>query len=214
MKTWWINIFTFFEMLAPSPASTPQTHTRQQKRLSLLNDFCPSPPPAHTNFFPIPITTNAQVFLSHNCPKIKENPKVLKVHINRIQLYPKKSMQTKAITWMCWLQEPFAFHYLQVSRVSLSLKTRTRKIYRHCFLILWRSAELFNEILPQNASSTGGLWGGGGEWTIGRRWGHNRGEINKIVVDNSKMVMYCQRTAKTCEGNENRKHLNLSPTKP
>ena len=44
---------------------------------------------------------------------------------------------------------------------------------------------------------------GEGEWTIGRRWGHNRGEVNKVVVDNSKMVMYCQRTAKTCEGNEN-----------
>ena len=55
---------------------------------------------------------------------------------------------------------------------------------------------------------------GGGGWTIERRWGHNRGEIDKVVVDNSKMVMYCQRTAKTCEGNENRKHLNLSPTKP
>ena len=70
------------------------------------------------------------------------------------------------------------------------------------------------KFLPQKVSSTGGLWGGGGEWTIGRRWGHNRGEINKVVVDNSKMVMYCQRTVKTCEGNENRKHLNLSPTKP
>ena len=34
------------------------------------------------------------------------------------------------------------------------------------------------------------------------RWGHNRGEVKKVVVDNSKMVMYCQRTAKTCEGNE------------
>ena len=43
---------------------------------------------------------------------------------------------------------------------------------------------------------------------------HNRGEVNKVVVDNSKMVMYCQRTAKTCEGNENCKHLNFSPTKP
>ena len=56
--------------------------------------------------------------------------------------------------------------------------------------------------------------GEGGGWTIGGRWGHSRGEVNKVVVDNSKMVMYCQRTAKTCEGNENRKHLNLSPTKP
>ena len=44
-------------------------------------------------------------------------------------------------------------------------------------------------------------------------WGHNRGEIKKVVVDNSKMVMYCQRTAKTCEENENRKHLNFSPNK-
>ena len=56
--------------------------------------------------------------------------------------------------------------------------------------------------------------GWGGELTIGGRWGHNRGEVNKVVVDNSKMVMYCQRTAKTCEENKNRKHLNFSPTKP
>ena len=62
---------------------------------------------------------------------------------------------------------------------------------------------------------------GEGGWTIGEegRWtigegGHNRGEVNKVVVDNSEMVMYCQRTAKTCEGNENRKHLNFSLTKP
>ena len=48
----------------------------------------------------------------------------------------------------------------------------------------------------------------------GEGGGHNRGEVNKVVVYNSKMVMYCQRTAKTCEGNENRKHLNFSPTKP
>ena len=50
---------------------------------------------------------------------------------------------------------------------------------------------------------------GEGEWTIGRRWGHNRGEVNKVVVDNSKMVMCCQWTARTCEGNENRKILML-----
>ena len=31
----------------------------------------PTSMPAHTTFFPIPITTNAKVFLSHNCPKIK-----------------------------------------------------------------------------------------------------------------------------------------------
>ena len=28
---------------------------------------------------------------------------------------------------------------------------------------------------------------GEGEWTIGRRWGLNRGEVNKVVVDNSKI---------------------------
>ena len=55
---------------------------------------------------------------------------------------------------------------------------------------------------------------GEGEWTIGWRWGHNRGEVNKVVVDNSKMVMYCQRTAKTCEGNDNCEKLNFSQTKP
>ena len=37
------------------------------------------------------------------------------------------------------------------------------------------------------------------------------GEVITVVVDNSKMVMYCQRTAKACEGNENR---NKAPTKP
>ena len=31
-------------------------------------------------------------------------------------------------------------------------------------------------------------WGVGG-LTIGGRWGHNRDEVNKVVVDNSKMVM-------------------------
>ena len=39
--------------------------------------------------------------------------------------------------------------------------------------------------------------GEGGGWTIGGRWGHSRGEVNKVVVDNSKMVMYWQRTAAT-----------------
>ena len=48
-----------------------------------------------------------------------------------------------------------------------------------------------------------GRFVGEGGWTLGGRGGgHNRGEVNKIFVDNSKMVMYCQRTAKTCEGNE------------
>ena len=57
-----------------------------------------------------------------------------------------------------------------------------------------------------------GGWTLGGErgWTLwGRGGGHNRGEVNKIVVDNSKMVMCCQRTARTCEGNGNRKILML-----
>ena len=56
--------------------------------------------------------------------------------------------------------------------------------------------------------------GGGMDNRGGGEGGHNRGEVNKVVVDNSEMVMYCQRTAKTCEGNENRKHLNFSLTKP
>ena len=30
--------------------------------------------------------------------------------------------------------------------------------------------------------------GGGGGWTIWTRWGHSRGEVKKVVVDNSKMV--------------------------
>ena len=32
-------------------------------------------------------------------------------------------------------------------------------------------------------------WGGGGVIDNRGRWGHNRGEVNKVVVDNSKMVM-------------------------
>ena len=59
----------------PSPPSAPQTHThvRQQKGHCPLNDLCPSYLQPHTTLFPILITTNAQVFLSHNCPKIREN---------------------------------------------------------------------------------------------------------------------------------------------
>ena len=54
------------------------------------------------------------------------------------------------------------------------------------------------------------MWGrGDAGWTIRGSWGHNRGEVIKVVVDNSKMVMYCQRTAKACEGNENG---NKAPT--
>ena len=55
----------------PSPPSTPQTHTHQQKGHCLPNDLCPSHLQPTQVFFPIPITTNAKVFLSHNCPKIK-----------------------------------------------------------------------------------------------------------------------------------------------
>ena len=55
----------------PSPPSTPQTHTHQQKGHCLPNDLCPSHLQPTQFFFPILITTNAKVFLSHNCPKIK-----------------------------------------------------------------------------------------------------------------------------------------------
>ena len=67
----------------PSPPSAPQTHTHthQQKGHCLPNDLCPSHLQPTQVFFPIPITTNAKVFLSHNCPKIKWK------NLNRIQLY-------------------------------------------------------------------------------------------------------------------------------
>ena len=55
----------------PSPPSTPQTHTHQQKGHCLPNDLCPSHLQPTQVFFPILITTNAKVFLSHNCPKRK-----------------------------------------------------------------------------------------------------------------------------------------------
>ena len=74
----------------PSPPSAPQTHTHTHahthththtrthahtytKRTLCVRWILPIPPPAHTTLFPIPITTNAQVFLSHNCLKRKEN---------------------------------------------------------------------------------------------------------------------------------------------
>ena len=50
-----------------------QTYTHQQKGNCLPNDLRPSYLQPTQRFFSIPITTNAQVFLSHNCPKIKEN---------------------------------------------------------------------------------------------------------------------------------------------
>ena len=54
---------------------------------------------------------------------------------------------------------------------------------------------------------------GEGGWTIGVGGDTIGARLKKVVVDNSKMVMYCQRTAKTCKENENRKHLNFSPNK-
>ena len=57
----------------PSPPSAPQTYTHQQKGHCLPNDLCPSYLQPYTTLFPILITTNAQVFLSHNCPKVREN---------------------------------------------------------------------------------------------------------------------------------------------
>ena len=71
------------------------------------------------------------------------------------------------------------------------------------------------KLLKREVCGGGGMDNrGGGEMDNRGEGGHNRGEVKKVVVDNSEMVMYCQRTAKTCEGNENRKHLNFSLTKP
>ena len=60
-------------LLSPPSAPKTHTHTHQQKGPCLPNDLClsylqPTPP-----FFPIPITMKVQVFLSHDCPKIREN---------------------------------------------------------------------------------------------------------------------------------------------
>ena len=112
---------------------------------------------------------------------------------------------------MSWLQEPFDFHYFQVSSVSLSLKTKTKKIYRHCFFFFFdlqsHSMKFDHWKLPKREVC------GEGEMDNRGEGGHNRGEVKKVVVDNSQMVMYCQRTAKTCEGNENCKHLFFFPNK-
>ena len=53
------------------PPPHKHTHTHQQKGNCLPYNLCPSHL-QHTHF-PTPITTNAQVFLSHNCPKRREN---------------------------------------------------------------------------------------------------------------------------------------------
>ena len=47
------------------------THTNKKETVCLMTSAHPTFIPH--NVFSIPITTNAQVFLSHNCPKIKEN---------------------------------------------------------------------------------------------------------------------------------------------
>ena len=72
------NIFLLEQHLMPDHAHpaplrpTNTAHTPTKRALSAWWPL-PIPPPAHTTLFPIPITTNAQVFLSHNCPKRKEN---------------------------------------------------------------------------------------------------------------------------------------------
>ena len=55
---------------SPPPSHKHGTHTNKNDSFALRP--LPIPPSAHTTFFPIPITTNAQVFLSH-CPKTKKN---------------------------------------------------------------------------------------------------------------------------------------------
>ena len=58
----------------PSPPSAPQTHAHTPTKRTLSAKWpLPILPPAYTTFFPVFIMTNAQVFLSHNCPKIGEN---------------------------------------------------------------------------------------------------------------------------------------------
>ena len=72
------NILFVEQHLMPDfahPAHPPphkHTHTPTKKGHCLPNDFFPSHLQPTQPFFPIPITTNAQVFLSHNCPRIKE----------------------------------------------------------------------------------------------------------------------------------------------
>ena len=56
----------------PPPYKHTHTHTNRKGHCP-PNDLCPSHLQPTRFFFSIPITTNAQVFLSHNCPKIKEN---------------------------------------------------------------------------------------------------------------------------------------------
>ena len=73
-ERWGLLIFTNILLLEQHvkpddthPALPPphkHTHTNKNDTVCLKWPL-PFPPPAHTNFFPIPITTNAQVFLSH-----------------------------------------------------------------------------------------------------------------------------------------------------
>ena len=56
-----------------SPPSAPKTHAQQEKGPCLPNDLCLSYHQPTQPFFQFPIMTKAQVFLAHNCPKIREN---------------------------------------------------------------------------------------------------------------------------------------------
>ena len=111
------------------------TDTQQNDTVCLITAALP----AHTTFFPIPITTNAQVFLSHNCPRlIKKISKILESSHKPNTTVPilnksKKSIQTYAITWMNWLQEAFylifpSFHFIGKNSIDMTIKTLSRNI--------------------------------------------------------------------------------------
>ena len=56
----------------PPPYKHTHTHTHTHTLTKKDTDYLMTSIQPTQPFFPIPITMNAQVFLSHSCPKIKE----------------------------------------------------------------------------------------------------------------------------------------------
>ena len=73
----------------PAPQTHTHTHTHTNKKDTVCLMTSTHPTSSPHNLFSNSHHDEYTSFLSHNCPKIKKKfiPKVLKVHINRIQLY-------------------------------------------------------------------------------------------------------------------------------
>ena len=101
------NILLVEQHLMPDfahPAHPPPTNTRthtNKKGHCLLNDLCPSHLQPTRFFFQFPSRRMHKFFLSHNCPKIKENIYSISLESSNkpdstipISIKSKKSIQT------------------------------------------------------------------------------------------------------------------------